>query len=242
MAEQSSAENKLKPHPRDLIAELACFKKLPQDRLDALAASMTYVDVAPGHVIANLSATGTSDVQILLSGIAQLVAFGAEARAMVIAVLSPGVLPKPPALAEGIRIHFQWEAFAKCKIGHLELSRFVEIFSNGSSNLLASNLSLLFGGSDRLLGRYPGFHGLDLRHRVAVALLELSAQVGIPDSRGTLLRVMLPQKVLADMVGGSRPKVSLIFTEFERGGMIHREGRRIALSVQRLREFVESFN
>jgi CRP-like cAMP-binding protein len=240
MAEQSSADNKLKPNPRDLIAELACFKKLPQDRLDALATSMTYVDVAPGHAIANLSTPGTNDVQILLSGIAQLVAFVADARAMVITMLSPGVLPKPPTLAEAIRVRFQWEAFARCKIGHLELSRFIEIFSNGSANLLAGNLSLLFGGSDRLLGRYAGFHGLDLRHRVAVALLELSTQVGIPDSRGTLLRVMLPQKVLADMVGGSRPKVSVILSELERSGMIHREGRRIALSVQRLREFVES--
>jgi CRP-like cAMP-binding protein len=182
----------------------------------------------------------TTDVLVLLSGIAQMVAFDGDGGAKVIAMLSPGVMRNPPALDATIRVRFQWEAFAKCKIGYLELSRFIEIVSGGGSELLASTLSLIFAGSDRLLGRYPGLHGLDLRHRIAVALLELSAQLGIPDSRGVLLRVMLPQKVLADMVGGSRPKVSMIFAELERSGMIHREGRRIALSVQRLRDFVES--
>ena len=75
-----------------------------------------------------------------------------------------------------------------------------------------------------LMGRYPGFLGLGLRGRVAVALLELSLEFGVQNTRGILIRIALTQRQLADLVGASRAKVGLVLLDLERQQIVIREG------------------
>jgi CRP-like cAMP-binding protein len=99
--------------------------------------------------------------------------------------------------------------------------------------------NLVFGGLDGLLTHYPGFTGLDLRTRVALALLELGASFGALNTRGIVLTITPTQQELADLVGASRPKISIVLSEFVRRRVIYREGRRIALVPSRLEEVAQ---
>ncbi len=91
-----------------------------------------------------------------------------------------------------------------------------------------------------LMGRYSGFLGLGLVERVAVALLELSLEFGVQNSRGVLIRITLTQSQLADLVGASRAKVGRVLLDLERRKIVVREGRQLAVLERSLEALVRS--
>jgi hypothetical protein len=58
----------------------------------------------------------------------------------------------------------------------------------------------------RLLLRTSSFLNLGLRERGAIALLELCSELGVEESRGTLLTVSLSHKDIADLGGATAAK------------------------------------
>ena len=69
---------------------------------------------------------------------------------------------------------------------------------------------------------------MDLRARLLSTLLQqLCANFGVMESRGTLLRVSLSHKDLADLVGASRPRVTEHLAELEREHLLIRQGRQL---------------
>jgi len=77
----------------------------------------------------------------------------------------------------------------------------------------------------RLLLRSSSFLNLGLHERIAIALLELCADFGIEESRGTLLRVSFSHKDIANLVGASRPRVTEHLARLEREKFVIRQGR-----------------
>jgi CRP-like cAMP-binding protein len=75
----------------------------------------------------------------------------------------------------------------------------------------------------RLLLRTSSFLNLGLRERVAIALLELCSELGVEESRGTLLTVSLSHKDIADLVGAT-PRVTEHLAELERERFVIRQG------------------
>jgi CRP-like cAMP-binding protein len=90
------------------------------------------------------------------------------------------------------------------------------------------------------MGRYPSFLGLGLVQRVAVALLELSLEFGVQNSRGVLIRITLTQSQLADLVGASRAKVGGVLVDLERRKIAVREGRELVVIARSLEALVRS--
>ncbi len=76
----------------------------------------------------------------------------------------------------------------------------------------------------------------DVPGRVATLLLELSREYGIPDSRWVLLRIILSQREIANLIGASREMVNHTLSEFRQRGVIELEGRRLII---RRREVLE---
>ena len=133
---------------------------------------------------------------------------------------------------------FQWTAFNPCRVAQLATERFIEITLGIA---LADFERVANVGSTRLgslLARYPTFVGFSLRRRVAVALIELAQEFGATETRGSLLQMAITQTELADLVGASRPKVGQVLLELERRKLISREGRRLAVAVQGVRELL----
>src|SRR5207237_5974594 len=124
-----------------------------------------------------------------------------------VALVPPGVIPLPgaPAPFSG---NFRCEALRQSRVAKISRDSFIEIAFGVRSPDFDRVATLLFGGLDRLLTRYPGFVGLDLRARLAVALLDLGAAFGAHDSRGIVLTINPTQQDLADLVAASRPTVS----------------------------------
>jgi CRP-like cAMP-binding protein len=87
-----------------------------------------------------------------------------------------------------------------------------------------------------LLYRYTRFQGLNLRQRLAMALLELAQKFGVQDARGTMLILQLTHEDLADLVGASRQKVTEHIKELERQQVILRDGRKLIVMPNRLQE------
>jgi hypothetical protein len=94
------------------------------------------------------------------------------------------------------------------------------------------------GASRRAVGEK--ICGLGLSRRLAIVLLELGAEFGVRDTRGTILGITVSQRMLAEMIGASRPKVSIAMTRLIREGMVLREHRQVVLIVQKLNDFVAS--
>src|SRR5207302_5355497 len=71
---------------------------------------------------------------------------------------------------------------------------------------------------------------LDLRGRVAKRLLQLvSPGLGELPPDGTMLPSVLTHADLASLCGGSRENVTRILSEFQRRGLVKRDGRRYVL-------------
>jgi CRP-like cAMP-binding protein len=91
-----------------------------------------------------------------------------------------------------------------------------------------------------MLVRYANFVGLGLRERLAGALLELAEKFGVRDSRGTLLTIKLTHADLAELVGASRQRTTEQLNDFEREGVIAREGRRLIIVPEKLWQLAQT--
>jgi hypothetical protein len=81
---------------------------------------------------------------------------------------------------------------------------------------------------------------LGLHERVGLALLELCSDFGIPDSRGTLLRVAVSHNHLANLVGASRPRVTEHLALLERDGLVIRQGHQLVVCADELKASINT--
>jgi CRP-like cAMP-binding protein len=230
------SEEELAPeNGRESMASLPCLTWLSIAQQKRLDVATTSYEVAPGELVFDEDPTTASNIFVLLSGAARLVCLGTKRQQITIAIFPPGVLPRP-AIPGYLNCRLRCEAVRQSRVAKVSRANFIEIVLGVQVTCFDSVSALIFGGMENMLTRYPGFFGLDLRSRLAVALLELGLLFGVRDARGILLSVTLTQQELADLVGASRPKISIILSEFVRSHAIYREGRRIALVPSRLEE------
>jgi len=86
----------------------------------------------------------------------------------------------------------------------------------------------------RMLLRSSSFLNLALHERIALALLELSSDFGIKESRGALLRTSFRHQDIADLVGASRPRVTEHLAQLEREHLVIRQGRQLIVCVDEI--------
>lgn len=85
-----------------------------------------------------------------------------------------------------------------------------------------------------LLVRRSHFLDQSLEERIAVALLDLADKFGLPDTRGTLINVRFGHRNIAELVNGSRPKVSAYLRRFALQGALIQEERGIIVVPDKL--------
>ena len=222
-----------------LLARLKGLSWLSSVQLKGLDDSMTARNVKHNDMIFEERGVLNLSTHILLTGTAELSHLHGP-RARVVAILSPGVIFRVPLMPRVIDHNFQWTALNECRVAELSTQSFIKI----TLGILPADYARVADTGNGRLGylmvRYPSFLGLELLHRVAVALLELAFEFGVQDTRGVIIRITLTQRQLADLVGASRAKVGQVLIDLERQKVIIREGRQLAVLVRNLEALVRS--
>jgi CRP-like cAMP-binding protein len=220
-------------HSRDFdleaLARIKSLMWLSSAELKDLAGALEVDSFRRNEVICGES-TLASEAHVLLTGVARITCANSRRQRVTVSLLAPGPIPEFPALPSS-QYRFQCEAYGECRVGAISWGRFNEIGATASRVATRAfhqnNLKHWY----RLLLRGSSFLSLDLHERLRIALLDLCADFGIEDSRGTLLPVSFSHKDLANLVGASRPRVTEHLARLERERMVVRQGRQLVVRV-----------
>jgi len=174
-----------------------------------------------------------SEAHILIAGAANITCLNARSERVTVALVAPGPIPEFPVLPVS-RWSFQCEAYTDCRVGSLGWDRFGVIGFDSAQvafrRFHQTNLRQWY----RLLLRGSSFLSLDLHERIGLTLLELCSDFGVEEARGTLLKIVLSHKQLANLVGASRPRVTEHLARLENEGLVVRQGRQLVVRADRL--------
>jgi len=220
----------------DRLARFKNLSWLSGPQLALLAGALALANFKRRQVILTQAAFA-SDVNILLTGIARITCVNARNERVTVALLPPGPIPEFPTLPLS-QSKFQCEAYNDCRVGHLSHEQFDGITEKPSGsafkNLRENDLKQWY----RLFLRSSILLNLSLRDRIALTLIELCADFGTADSRGTLLRVPFKQRDIANLVGASRPRVTEYIAQLESENFVIRQGRQMIVQPEMLRESI----
>ena len=175
---------------------------------------------------------------VLLAGVARINCRNRKGERTLVIMVAPGMIPGVPPVVSGIRYNFRCEAVTDCEIGTVTLATFIEIALGIASADFKRMATSYYGRWDPVQLRCSNFTGCTLEERVALTLLELSENFGVPDEQGMRLMVPATHNDFADLVGASRPRVTEFLTSFERKHLIVRDGRQLIVRRDRLESFL----
>jgi CRP-like cAMP-binding protein len=216
----------------DKLSRLKAFEWLSAAELRSLAAVIAPTNFIRPQTILDQAALA-SEAHILLKGIARITCDNGRHERVTIALLAPGPIPEFPVLPLN-RFDFRCEAYNDCRVGSLDWNDFDAITLHGAAIAFKQ-----FHENDmqqwyRLLQRSSVLLNLDLHDRVTMVLLELSSDFGIRESRGMLLSPCFSHQDIADLAGGSRPRVTEHLAQLEREHLLIRQGRQLIVCVDKI--------
>jgi CRP-like cAMP-binding protein len=225
--------------PSDLVllGRLKNLSWLSAGQLKELNDSISARSVKRNGVIFQELGKPSTETHILLTGAAQLRHInGGDPR--VVAMMMPGVIFRLPQMPAEAGHNFEWVALGDCRVARLPIERYVAITLGADYDAYARVSEPADSRIGRILARYPSFIGFALVQRVAVALIELAVEFGVPGRRGIVLGIVPTHQQLADLVGASRPKVSEVMNDLRRRKALSREGHSLTVAIKRLEAIV----
>jgi CRP/FNR family cyclic AMP-dependent transcriptional regulator len=219
----------------DKLSRLGDLAWLSALELGRLAGALVPLNFKRSQVI--YGEIAPADAHILLKGIARITCRNVRDERVTVALLPPGLIPEFPALPLS-RMDFRCEAYSDCRAGSLSWHDFNRItLCNPEAmhqKVHASDLQQWY----RVFLRSSGSLNLSLHERIAITLLELSANFGIEESRGMLLRASFSHQDIADLVGATRPRVTEHLAQLERNHLVIRQGRQLIICANDLAEAI----
>lgn len=177
-------------------------------------------------------------VYILLAGVARITCRNRKGQRTLVIMIAPGMIPGFPAPVPGISYNFRCEAVTVCRIGTIELDSFLEISLGIASADFKRMAACYLGRWDLVQLRSANFMRCTLEERLALILLELSENFGVPDRRGLRLTLPTRHRDLAELVGASRPRITEHLMWFEQKHFISRDKRQLIVNCDQLQSFL----
>ena len=205
---------------------------LSSEQLSALGGQLRVRQFHKRAVIYSGKQAGDT-IHIMLSGIARLTSINRRNERVLLEVLGPGDVVCIPTLLPDLRHSLECEAFTECEIGVLSAQDLVETAGLQYDEFLLA-LKLTMGRWWALLVRQSRYMDQTMEERIAVALLDLADKFGLPDARGTIINVQFGHRNIAELVSGSRPKVSVCLRKWALAGAIIQDRRRIIIVPDKL--------
>lgn len=206
-------------------------------QLNRLAGALTMSRVEKHGIIFDEKHSPES-AYVLLSGVARITCRNRKGDRALVIMVAPGMIPGFPPPVAGISYNFRCEAVTECQIGAVALATFIEIALGIASADFKRMAASYSGRWDLVQLRCANFMSCTLEERVALILLELADNFGVPDRLGVRLTVPARHKDLAELVGASRPRVTEYLALLEREHMIIREGRQLIIRRDRLESYL----
>jgi CRP-like cAMP-binding protein len=220
-----------------ILGRLRTLAWLSRDQLEGLAQTLEPRKVRRRQPIF-YEGEASDRVYVLISGVAKL-SFLNRAEKVLVGLVGPGEVFGVSSLLPNATRPFRCEAFSDCVIAVGRPATFVGLMLGVPLERFSRTLEVTVGRWWSMLQRYTNFVGLTVRQRLAGALLELGAKFGADDARGVLLTLKLTHADLAELVGASRQRTTEQLIEFESQRMIIRDGRRLIIVPQRLRDLAD---
>ena len=214
----------------DRLSRLEALSWLSAPELGLLVRTVALTNFNRSQIMFHETAHA-SRVHILLQGIVRITFQSARAERITLALAPPGPIPEFPSLLFSY-FDFRPEAYSDCRVASLSLSDFERIAANRAGLVFKTFHENDLKQCYQMLLRTSSF--IDLHERIAITLLQLASDFGIKESRGALLRVPFSHQDIADLVGGSRPRVTEHLSRLEREHLIIRQGRQLIVRVDEL--------
>lgn len=215
------------------ISRLPRFANLSRAKLERLTAAISVWRFQRRERIYTQGEPSRS-VYILLRGVAKLSAYNKDRQLALMALIPPGELFGISALMLESVHQFQCDAFTDCVVAQTDPQQFVDAMLGVPLIDFQAVLGMVASRSREIMARYATMLRLPVRDRLLTAFAELSSKLGMQHDRGTLLNIPLTHQDLADLIGATRPIITLQLRDLEREGAIIRERRRLILVPQKL--------
>ncbi len=175
---------------------------------------------------------------ILLAGVARITCRNRKGQRRLVTMVAPGMIPGFPPPVPGISYNFRCEAVTVCRVGAIDLGSLVEISLGVASADFKRLAASYMGRWDLVQLRCANFMSCTLEERLALILLELSENFGVPDGKAVRLTLPARHRDLAELVGASRPRITEHLSLFERKHLISRDSRQLVVNRDRLESFL----
>jgi len=210
-------------------------------QLDKLSSALT-VSIVEKRAIIFDEKSSPDTVYILLAGVSRITCRNRKGQRILVIMVAPGMVPGFPPPVPGISYNFRCEAVTVCRIGAIELETLVEIslgIASADFKLMAASY---LGRWDLVQLRCANFMSCTLEERLALILLELSENFGIPDPKGVRLTLPARHRDIAELVGASRPRITEHLIEFEQRHLISRNSRQLVINRDRLESLLSQLH
>ena len=206
-------------------------------QLDRLSNGLT-VSIVEKRAIIFDEKHSPDSAYILLAGVARITCRNRKGQRTLVIMVAPGMIPGFPPPVPGISYNFRCEAVTLCRIGTIELEALVEISLGIASVDFKLMAESYLGRWDLVQLRCANFMSCSLEERLALILLELSENFGIPDPKGIRLTLPTRHRDIAELVGASRPRITEQLISFEKKHLISRNSRTLVVNRDRLEGFL----
>src|SRR5271167_1669773 len=223
--------------PPRRLRGLKNFSWLTARQLDKLSNALTVSMVEKRGIIFDEKHSPDS-AYILLAGVARITCRNRKGQRTLVLMIAPGMIPCFPPQVTGISYNFRCEAVTVCRIGTIELESLVEISLGIASADFKRMAESYLGRWDLVQLRCANFMSCSLEERLALILLELSENFGIPDPKGIRLTLPTRHRDIAELVGASRPRITEQLISFEKKHLISRNSRTLVVNRDRLEGFL----
>jgi CRP/FNR family cyclic AMP-dependent transcriptional regulator len=222
-----------------VLSQFSNLSGFSSDQLEKLAASMTVRKLRRGVRIFDLAETADM-LYLLLSGTVKLSLVNQGGRDVLLSFLPAGEIFGLGPFLPDAQQPFRADAFSDCRVGIIKPEAFIDALLGVPREAFLRFHKLTMNRVWAMFLRCTRGVGLNLRKRLALALLELSESFGEEHPRGTALTIGITHEDLANSIGVSRQKVTNCLTDFERRRIVTRDGRRLITNPERLCRIIQS--
>ncbi len=217
----------------EILVHFERFSRVPLSKLHRLANAMS-VSRFDRHERIYSRRERSRKLYLLLKGVARLSGVNRSGEFELTALISPGEMFGVSAVLPDNINRFQCDAYTECEVAIIDAQQFVNILLNTPLNDFQIVIGMLLSNMEQIFAINRAMFRLPVGDRLRTVLDYLAGKFGTPDARGTVVDLPVTHQDLADLVGATRPVITMQLRELERKGIVIKRRRRLFIAARKL--------